>query len=131
MGQIPQPLGGTLRAGAAYGCAVVIPRDGCAAGGTVRRKSEKTLALLFCDLQDFRYDLSRFLNENGVPDVYAKDGAAVSISLDRRLTVRQNINEYYKKYGVRKYGFHGTSHSYVSKRTAEILGKPLESLKMI
>lgn len=39
--------------------------------------------------------------------------------------------EYYTKYGVRKYGFHGTSHSYVSKRTAEILGKDIKNLKII
>ena len=39
--------------------------------------------------------------------------------------------EYYEKYKVRRYGFHGTSHGYVSKRTAEILGQPYESLKTI
>lgn len=39
--------------------------------------------------------------------------------------------EYYQKYGVRKYGFHGTSHSYVSKRAAELIGKPYDSLKTI
>jgi len=39
--------------------------------------------------------------------------------------------EYYEKYKVRKYGFHGTSHSYVSKRAAEILDKPYDSLKTI
>lgn len=39
--------------------------------------------------------------------------------------------EYYEKYKVRKYGFHGTSHSFVSKRTAELLGKPIEDLKII
>lgn len=39
--------------------------------------------------------------------------------------------EYYEKYKIRRYGFHGTSHSYVSKRVAEILGKPYESLKTI
>ena len=39
--------------------------------------------------------------------------------------------EYYEKYKVRRYGFHGTSHSYVSKRTAEIVGKPYEDLKII
>lgn len=39
--------------------------------------------------------------------------------------------EYYEKYKVRRYGFHGTSHSYVSKRTAEFLGRPYESLKTI
>ncbi|MCR5557646.1 MAG: acetate kinase [Butyrivibrio sp.] len=38
---------------------------------------------------------------------------------------------YYEKYGIRRYGFHGTSHSYVSKRTAEILGKDAKDLKMI
>jgi len=39
--------------------------------------------------------------------------------------------EYYTKYGVRKYGFHGTSHSYVSKRVAEILGEDYGKLKTI
>lgn len=39
--------------------------------------------------------------------------------------------EYYEKYKIRKYGFHGTSHSYVSKRAAEILKKPYDSLKTI
>lgn len=39
--------------------------------------------------------------------------------------------EYYEKYGVRRYGFHGTSHSFVSKRTAELLGKKPEELNVI
>ena len=39
--------------------------------------------------------------------------------------------EYYEKYKIRKYGFHGTSHSFVSKRTAELLGKPIKDLKII
>lgn len=39
--------------------------------------------------------------------------------------------EYYQKYKVRRYGFHGTSHSYVSKKTAELLGRPIEELKII
>ncbi len=39
--------------------------------------------------------------------------------------------EYYEKYGVRRYGFHGTSHSFVSKRVAEILGKDIKDLKTI
>lgn len=38
---------------------------------------------------------------------------------------------YYEKYKIRRYGFHGTSHSYVSKRVAEIEGKDYESLKTI
>ena len=39
--------------------------------------------------------------------------------------------EYYKKYGIRKYGFHGTSHKYVSARIAELLGRPVEELKTV
>ncbi len=39
--------------------------------------------------------------------------------------------EYYEKYGIRKYGFHGTSHRYVSQRAAVVLGKPIEELKII
>jgi len=39
--------------------------------------------------------------------------------------------ELYKKYGIRRYGFHGTSHQYVSARAAEMEGKPLEDLKII
>ena len=39
--------------------------------------------------------------------------------------------EYYEKYKVRRYGFHCTSHSYVSKRTAEIVGKPYDQMKII
>ncbi|BDF04610.1 acetate kinase [[Clostridium] hylemonae] len=39
--------------------------------------------------------------------------------------------EYYEKYKVRRYGFHGTSHSFVSKRAAEIVGKPYEELRTI
>ena len=39
--------------------------------------------------------------------------------------------EYYENYKVRRYGFHGTSHSYVSKRAAELEGKPYEELKTI
>ena len=39
--------------------------------------------------------------------------------------------EYYKKYGIRKYGFHGTSHMYVSQRLAEIVGKDIKDLKIV
>ncbi|MBP3040381.1 acetate kinase [Bacillaceae bacterium Marseille-Q3522] len=39
--------------------------------------------------------------------------------------------EYYKNYGIRKYGFHGTSHKYVTQRAAELLGRPLEQLRLI
>ena len=39
--------------------------------------------------------------------------------------------KYYKEYQVRRYGFHGTSHRYVSQRVAAILGKPIEDLKIV
>lgn len=39
--------------------------------------------------------------------------------------------EYYEKYKIRRYGFHGTSHRFVSATAAEMLGKPIESLKII
>lgn len=39
--------------------------------------------------------------------------------------------EYYTEHGVRKYGFHGTSHKYVTQRAAELLGRPLEDLRLI
>lgn len=39
--------------------------------------------------------------------------------------------EYYEQYGIRRYGFHGTSHRYVSARCAGLVGRPPESLKMI
>ncbi len=39
--------------------------------------------------------------------------------------------EYYEKYKIRRYGFHGTSHSYVSKRAAEFLGEDYEKMKII
>lgn len=39
--------------------------------------------------------------------------------------------DFYEKYQIRRYGFHGTSHRYVTKKAAETLGKPLDSLKII
>lgn len=39
--------------------------------------------------------------------------------------------EYYEKYKIRRYGFHGTSHKYVAERTADILGVSIEDLKII
>ncbi|AIG24993.1 acetate kinase [Brevibacillus sp. 7WMA2] len=39
--------------------------------------------------------------------------------------------EYYEKYGIRKYGFHGTSHKYVMQRAAELLDRPVEKLRLI
>jgi acetate kinase len=39
--------------------------------------------------------------------------------------------QYYQKHKIRKYGFHGTSHKYIAKRTAKLLDKPVEKLKII
>ena len=39
--------------------------------------------------------------------------------------------EYYKRYGIRKYGFHGTSHQFVSNRVAELVGKDIKDLKIV
>lgn len=39
--------------------------------------------------------------------------------------------EYYEKYGIRKYGFHGTSHKYVTERAAVLLNRPLENTRLI
>ncbi len=39
--------------------------------------------------------------------------------------------EYYKKYGIRRYGFHGTSHYYVTRRYADLVKKPVEELNLI
>lgn len=39
--------------------------------------------------------------------------------------------DYYEKYGIRKYGFHGTSHKYVSQRAAELMDRPVEQLRLI
>jgi len=39
--------------------------------------------------------------------------------------------EYYEKYGIRRYGFHGTSHKFVSQRCAEFMGEKLDRLKII
>lgn len=40
-------------------------------------------------------------------------------------------SEYYEKFGIRKYGFHGTSHKYVTERAAEMLNRPLETTRLI
>lgn len=39
--------------------------------------------------------------------------------------------EYYEKYRARRYGFHGTSHKYVTQRAAEMMGRPIEQLRLI
>ena len=48
-----------------------------------------------------------------------------------QVAVFDTAYEYYEKYSIRRYGFHGTSHRYVSKRAAEFLNVPQQGLKMI
>jgi acetate kinase len=52
-------------------------------------------------------------------------------SMDKKAFLYGLPYEYYKKYGIRRYGFHGTSHHYVSKKAADILGKSYDKLKII
>ena len=66
----------------------------------------------------------------GVPMVAVFD-TAFHQTLPKKAYMYAIPYEYYEKYGVRKYGFHGTSHRYVSKRVAEVMKKPVEDLKII
>lgn len=52
-------------------------------------------------------------------------------SMPRRAFMFPVPYEYYTKYGVRRYGFHGTSHRYVSRRYFEITGRPVQGSKII
>lgn len=65
-----------------------------------------------------------------VPQVAVFD-TAFHQTLDKHAYMYAVPYEYYEKYGVRRYGFHGTSHSYVSKRAAAMLGKDIKDLKII
>ncbi len=66
----------------------------------------------------------------GVPQVAVFD-TAFHQSMPAKAYMYALPYEYYEKHGVRRYGFHGTSHAYVSQRAAVLLGKPYESLKII
>ena len=66
----------------------------------------------------------------GVPQVAVFD-TAFHQTMPKEAFLYAVPYEYYTKYGVRKYGFHGTSHSYVSKRVADILGKDYSELKTV
>lgn len=66
----------------------------------------------------------------GVPEVVVFDTAFHS-TMPQKAYMFAIPYEYYEKYKIRRYGFHGTSHRYVSKRCAELMGKPLEDIKMI
>ena len=66
----------------------------------------------------------------GVPQVAVFD-TAFHQTMPERAYMYALPYEYYEKYKVRRYGFHGTSHSFVSKRTAEFLGMDLKNSKII
>ena len=65
----------------------------------------------------------------GVPQVAVFD-TAFHQTMDEEAYLYAIPYRYYKQFGIRRYGFHGTSHQYVSRRAADILGKPYESLKL-
>lgn len=66
----------------------------------------------------------------GKPNVVVFD-TAFHQTLPKKAYMYAVPYEYYDKYKVRKYGAHGTSHRFVSKRAAEVIGKPIEDLKIL
>lgn len=66
----------------------------------------------------------------GVPHVAVFD-TAFHQTMPRKAFLYALPYELYEKYGVRRYGFHGTSHKYVATRAAELLGKEIKDLKIV
>lgn len=66
----------------------------------------------------------------GKPNVVVFD-TAFHQTLPKKAYMYAIPYEYYDKYKVRKYGAHGTSHRFVSKRVAEVMNKPIEDLKIL
>ncbi|MBR5227198.1 MAG: acetate kinase [Clostridia bacterium] len=66
----------------------------------------------------------------GVPNVVVFD-TAFHQTMPKERYIYPIPYEYYEKYGIRKYGAHGTSHDYVSKRVAELMDKDIKTLKII
>ena len=66
----------------------------------------------------------------GVPNVVVFD-TAFHQTMPSKAYLYALPKEYYEKYGVRRYGFHGTSHSFVSKRLAELAGLDINNSRMI
>ena len=66
----------------------------------------------------------------GIPNVVVFD-TAFHQTMPEKAFMYAVPYEYYEKYKVRRYGFHGTSHKFVSNSAADVLGKPLSSLKII
>ena len=69
-------------------------------------------------------------NMPGVPQVAVFD-TAFHQTMPKRAYMYGLPYEYYEKYKVRRYGFHGTSHDYVSARAAELIGKDRKELKIV
>jgi acetate kinase len=67
---------------------------------------------------------------SGVPQIAVFD-TAFHQTMPKKAFIYALPYEYYEKYKLRKYGFHGTSHKYVSERAAVMLGKPYDQLKLI
>ncbi|MBN2704349.1 MAG: acetate kinase [Pontiellaceae bacterium] len=65
-----------------------------------------------------------------MPQVAVFD-TAVHQSMPKKAYMYALPREQYTNYKIRKYGFHGTSHGYVAQKAAEVLGKPLEELKIV
>lgn len=66
----------------------------------------------------------------GVPQVSVFD-TAFHATLPRKAFLYGIPKEMYTKHGIRKYGFHGTSHQYVSERAAQVLGRDIEETRII
>lgn len=66
----------------------------------------------------------------GVPQVAIFD-TAFHQTMEKEAYVYPTPYEWYEKYGIRKYGFHGSSHKYVSIKTAELLGKDVKDTKVV
>ena len=66
----------------------------------------------------------------GVPNVVVFD-TAFHQTMPEKAYIYAIPYEYYEKYKIRKYGAHGTSHRFISKRVAELMNKPIEDLKII
>ena len=69
-------------------------------------------------------------NMPGVPQVAVFD-TAFHQTMPAKAYMYALPYEYYEKYKIRKYGFHGTSHKFVSQEAAKMLNKPIEELKII
>ena len=66
----------------------------------------------------------------GVPNVAVFD-TAIHQTMPKKAYLYGLPMDLYEKHGIRKYGFHGTSHGYVAKQAAKLMNKPFETLKII